>query len=201
MRHLARPLLQADAPAGPPAFQALKRCICRHSGGGSPRKSFANVERQNLYENLSSSLTENVDAHFERKVVLFSDSCLWAPICVRRCIDEVMAFANTFLEGSEVEASFRSNPSHTLETGFGGGVGAPGGGGGWGGYGGDAEEGKCWLVAKQMLSIPPNERDKEASKHPSATHASPHMGRSASGASGVAFSRPHCPPLRARSAS
>jgi len=29
---------------------------------------------------------------------------------------------------------------------------------------GEAEEGKCWADAKQMLLIPPSERDKEASE-------------------------------------
>jgi hypothetical protein len=82
----------------------------------------------------------------------------------RRCAQEVMDFANSLLDATQRDSmSFRSDachPSPSAATS----AGAAGGGGGWGGYVGEAEEGKCWADAKQMLLIPPSERDKEASE-------------------------------------
>jgi hypothetical protein len=75
-----------------------------------------------------------------------------------------MDFANSLLDATQRDSmSFRSDachPSPSAATS----AGAAGGGGGWGGYVGEAEEGKCWADAKQMLLIPPSERDKEASE-------------------------------------
>lgn len=81
----------------------------------------------------------------------------------RRCAEEVIDFANSLLDVQRGRMSFMNDACHTSSSAAPS-AGAAGGGGGWGGYVGEAEEGKCWAVAKQMLLIPPRDRDKEASE-------------------------------------